>query len=67
MPISTYFTVYFFFAEQEKILNLHPDLAGKIHQLKTLTYESQREQISAGLDQISVEDAEELNALNEQC
>lgn len=52
--------------EQEKILQLHPDLAGKLAELGKLTKESTQEQISAGLDKLSTEEKQKLSDLNER-
>lgn len=74
LPLSgaffKYFPLYVFltcgFPEKEKILQLHPDLAGKLADLGKLTKESSQEQISAGLDKLTSEEKQKLNSLNEQ-
>ena len=48
---------------QLKILRAHPDLADKI-KIKTLTTNSQAEQISAGLDQCTEKEFLEFKSLN---
>lgn len=53
-------------SEKEKILQQHPDLAGKLADLGKLTVESTAEQISAGLDKLSRQDKQKLNELNER-
>lgn len=45
---------------------MHPDLAGKLADLGKLTAESSAEQISAGLDKLSVEGKHKLNDMNER-
>ncbi|KAG4072450.1 hypothetical protein HA402_004382 [Bradysia odoriphaga] len=49
-----------------KVLQLHPDLAGKLARDGELTAESAQEQAGAGLNQISNEQYEQLNQMNEQ-
>lgn len=41
---------------REGILRLHPDLAGRMSQLGTLTQESSSEQIACGMDTLTVEE-----------
>lgn len=53
-------------ASKEKILQLHPDLAGKLASENKLTEESTLEQASAGLNRISTEQHQQLNAMNEE-
>ncbi|KAF2901484.1 hypothetical protein ILUMI_04700, partial [Ignelater luminosus] len=50
---------------KEKILQLHPDLAGKLADLGKLSSESTEEQKSAGLDKLSTEDKSNLTKFNE--
>jgi OHCU decarboxylase len=52
-------------ATKRKLINAHPDLAGKLAQAKTLTVESTGEQASAGLDQLSREEFVRITGLNE--
>ncbi|XP_076048060.1 2-oxo-4-hydroxy-4-carboxy-5-ureidoimidazoline decarboxylase-like [Oratosquilla oratoria] len=49
---------------KEGILRCHPDLAGRLAQMNKLTEESTTEQKSAGLDQLSKEELDFLNAAN---
>lgn len=51
---------------KEKILQLHPDLAGKLAVDEKLTKESALEQASASLNLISSEQRQQLNEMNEQ-
>ncbi|ODM98283.1 2-oxo-4-hydroxy-4-carboxy-5-ureidoimidazoline decarboxylase [Orchesella cincta] len=51
---------------REGILRLHPDLAGRIAELGRLTSESSKEQLSAGLNDITVEEKSVLQALNDR-
>ncbi|GJQ65214.1 hypothetical protein Trydic_g7349 [Trypoxylus dichotomus] len=51
--------------EKIKILQLHPDLAGKLTENEELTHESREEQKSAGLDVITPENKSKFNTLNE--
>lgn len=53
-------------ASKEKILQLHPDLAGKLASDEKLTVESAQEQASAGLQSISNEQRQQLNEMNEK-
>lgn len=53
-------------ASKEKILQLHPDLAGKLASEEKLTMESAQEQQSAGLNSISNDQRLQLNELNEK-
>lgn len=53
-------------ASKEKILQLHPDLAGKLAADDKLTMESAQEQASAGLHSISNEQRQQLNEMNEK-
>lgn len=53
-------------ASKEKILQLHPDLAGKLACEDKLTEESAEEQASAGLNHISNEQRKQLNVMNEE-
>lgn len=53
-------------ASKVKILQLHPDLAGKLAAEDKLTAESAQEQASAGLNLISNEQRQQLNELNEK-
>eukprot|EP00088_Acartia_fossae_P017842 TRINITY_DN20223_c0_g1_i1.p1 TRINITY_DN20223_c0_g1~~TRINITY_DN20223_c0_g1_i1.p1 ORF type:complete len:173 (+),score=36.51 TRINITY_DN20223_c0_g1_i1:29-547(+) len=50
---------------QVEILTRHPDLAGKLSQQGLLTPESSREQMSAGLTNISEKDRKKLTELND--
>ncbi|XP_017783822.1 PREDICTED: 2-oxo-4-hydroxy-4-carboxy-5-ureidoimidazoline decarboxylase-like [Nicrophorus vespilloides] len=50
--------------EKVEILKMHPDLAGKFENTVNLTIESQKEQQSAGLHLISLDETEELRQLN---
>ena len=52
--------------EVEKILQIHPDLAGKLAEAKQLTHESAEEQKTAGLHNISSEEKTKLDQLNKQ-
>ncbi|KAI4462516.1 2-oxo-4-hydroxy-4-carboxy-5-ureidoimidazoline decarboxylase-related [Holotrichia oblita] len=52
--------------EKTKVLQLHPDLAGKLAEKGELTNESVEEQKSAGLDVITPENKHKLNSLNEE-
>lgn len=52
--------------EKENILQLHPDLAGRLADLGKLTSESNQEQISAGLDKLSIEEKRKLNEFNQR-
>ena len=47
-----------------KLLRAHPELGIKKNQLSSLTVSSQEEQKSAGLDQCSEEEYEEIKSLN---
>lgn len=49
---------------QEGILRLHPDLAGKMAQMGSLTTESSNEQLSAGLNQLTPDEVATLQNLN---
>lgn len=51
--------------EKEKILQLHPDLAGELSDLGKLSSESTEEQKSASLDRLSAEDKSNLTKFNE--
>lgn len=53
-------------ASKEKVLQLHPDLAGKLASDEQLTMESAQEQASAGLNSISNEQRQQLNEMNEK-
>ncbi|HEY5550383.1 MAG TPA: 2-oxo-4-hydroxy-4-carboxy-5-ureidoimidazoline decarboxylase, partial [Opitutaceae bacterium] len=50
--------------EQLALIQAHPDLAGKLAQLKRLTAVSAREQASAGLDALSVKELAEFERFN---
>lgn len=50
--------------ERLKVLNAHPDLAGKLATAKKLTKESTNEQASAGLDALTDEERETFTKLN---
>lgn len=52
-------------ASQTKVLQLHPDLAGKLASDEALTVESAQEQAGAGLNRISNEQCKQLNQMNE--
>ncbi len=54
------------YEEKLAILNAHPDLAGKLAKAKLLTKQSQKEQESAGLDELTKEEKEKFTLLNEQ-
>ncbi len=49
---------------KEKLINAHPDLAGRLAQAKKLTADSAREQGSAGLDQLTEEEISRFSSLN---
>jgi 2-oxo-4-hydroxy-4-carboxy-5-ureidoimidazoline decarboxylase len=49
---------------QLELIRAHPDLAGRLARAAELTAESQREQSSAGLDEMSAEEGAELQRLN---
>ncbi|KAF5290556.1 hypothetical protein FQA39_LY14685 [Lamprigera yunnana] len=49
-----------------KILQLHPDLAGKLADYGKLSIESTLEQTSVGLHNLSVEDKHKFTSLNEE-
>lgn len=51
-------------AQQVALLQAHPDLAGKAAIAGELTAESTREQASAGLDRLTVEEFERFTRLN---
>jgi len=51
---------------REGILRLHPDLAGRIAEIGKLTSESSKEQLSAGLNEITDEEKSILQAQNER-
>jgi len=51
--------------EKLKLLNSHPELAGKEAAAGTLTSESTREQATAGLSAMTAADVAELRALNQ--
>lgn len=53
-------------SDKERILKLHPDLAGRLADAGQLTKESTAEQASAGLTQLTVIQKSELNKLNEK-
>lgn len=53
-------------SSKEKILQLHPDLAGKLASDEQLTVESAQEQASAGLDSISRVQRQQLTEMNEK-
>ncbi|GBP03802.1 2-oxo-4-hydroxy-4-carboxy-5-ureidoimidazoline decarboxylase [Eumeta japonica] len=55
-------------SEKEKvvILDLHPDLAGRLAIHGQLTHESAEEQRSAGLMDLTVEQRESMNSFNER-
>lgn len=46
------------------MLNLHPDLAGRLYRQSLLTKESVEEQKSSGLDELTEPEVEELKQLN---
>lgn len=50
--------------ERLKVLNAHPDLAGKLAAAKKLTKESTKEQASAGLDQLTNKERKIFQQLN---
>lgn len=50
--------------EQQKLLQAHPDLAGKAARAGTLTKDSTAEQASAGLDQLSEHEYESFQSFN---
>ena len=50
--------------EKIKLLNAHPELAGKEAAAGTLTHESTREQAAAGLSAMTAEDVAQLRKLN---
>jgi 2-oxo-4-hydroxy-4-carboxy-5-ureidoimidazoline decarboxylase len=52
-------------ARQDALIRLHPDLAGKLAREGQLTADSTREQASAGLDQLSDEEFESFQRLND--
>ena len=47
------------------LINAHPDLSGKLAQAKLLTHDSNEEQVSAGLDQLTAQEHEQFTQLNE--
>jgi xanthine dehydrogenase D subunit len=49
---------------QLELIRVHPELAGREAQERTLTPESRREQASAGLDQLTPDEIEALRRLN---
>jgi 2-oxo-4-hydroxy-4-carboxy-5-ureidoimidazoline decarboxylase len=51
--------------KQLALIRAHPDLAGRLAQQKKLTAESNREQASAGLDQLSDAELAEFTRLND--
>ncbi|PSN54301.1 hypothetical protein C0J52_11047 [Blattella germanica] len=51
-------------SEREKVLLLHPDLAGRLADEGKLTTESTREQKSAGLNNLTPEEKSRMNLLN---
>lgn len=52
-------------SERLKVLNAHPDLAGKLAAAKRLTADSTKEQASAGLNALTDEERTTFTALNE--
>lgn len=52
--------------ERLKVLNAHPDLAGKLAAAKRLTPESTEEQASAGLDALTDEERQKFTELNQR-
>ena len=52
--------------DQVKLLQAHPDLAGKAARAGTLTADSKAEQSSAGLDRLSEEEHARFHQLNDQ-
>ena len=52
-------------ARQLALIRAHPDLAGRLAQQKRLTAESNREQASAGLDQLTDAELAEFTRLND--
>ena len=52
-------------ARQLALIRAHPDLAGRLAQQKKLTAESNREQASAGLDQLTDAELAEFTRLND--
>jgi 2-oxo-4-hydroxy-4-carboxy-5-ureidoimidazoline decarboxylase len=52
-------------ARQMKLINLHPDLAGKAARAGAITADSKLEQSSAGLDQLSPEEFADFHRLND--
>jgi 2-oxo-4-hydroxy-4-carboxy-5-ureidoimidazoline decarboxylase len=52
--------------EQVRLLQAHPDLAGKAARAGTLTADSKAEQSSAGLDQLSEDEYTRFHKLNEE-
>ncbi|CAL8081484.1 unnamed protein product [Orchesella dallaii] len=51
---------------REGILRLHPDLAGRIAEMGKLTSESSKEQLSAGLNEITNKEKSILQSLNDR-
>ncbi len=51
---------------KEKLINAHPDLAGRLALAKRLTADSNKEQASAGLDQLTEDELERFTTLNHQ-
>ena len=49
---------------QLELIRAHPDLAGRLARAADLTAESRQEQASAGLDEMSAAEGEELSRLN---
>jgi OHCU decarboxylase len=52
-------------AEKLKLINAHPDLAGKLALAKVLTDDSTKEQASAGLDSLTKAELTEFTTLND--
>jgi OHCU decarboxylase len=52
-------------AAQRKLVDAHPDLAGKLAQARALTADSAGEQAGAGLDRLTDEERARFTALNE--
>lgn len=53
-------------ASKVRVLQLHPDLAGKLASDEALTAESAQEQHGAGLNRITSEQRDQLNRMNEE-
>jgi 2-oxo-4-hydroxy-4-carboxy-5-ureidoimidazoline decarboxylase len=57
---------FFTIPGKEGILRLHPDLAGRLAASGNLTAESTKEQSSAGLQNLTEQERQKMNHLNQQ-